>query len=38
LRRVRIGPLTDPNLKSGTCRALTTRELAALRKATVKQG
>ncbi|HEX7485875.1 MAG TPA: pseudouridine synthase [Vicinamibacterales bacterium] len=38
LRRVRIGPLTDPNLKSGTCRTLTTREVAALRKATVKQG
>jgi 23S rRNA pseudouridine2605 synthase len=33
LRRVRIGPLADPNLRSGVCRALTVREVAALRRA-----
>lgn len=33
LRRVRIGPLEDARLKVGTCRPLTPRELAALRKA-----
>jgi 23S rRNA pseudouridine2605 synthase len=39
LRRVRIGPLTDPRLKPGMCRELTPREVTALRKAaSVKQG
>ena len=33
LRRVRIGPLTDPGLKTGMVRELTPREVAALRKA-----
>jgi pseudouridine synthase len=33
LRRVRIGPLTDPVLKTGLVRELTAREVAALRKA-----
>ncbi len=33
LRRVRIGPLTDPALKTGMHRPLTPREVAALRKA-----
>ena len=37
LRRVRIGPITDPALQLGACRPLTPRELAALRK-TVRQG
>jgi 23S rRNA pseudouridine2605 synthase len=34
LRRVRIGPLADPNLRPGMCRELTTREVAALRRST----
>jgi pseudouridine synthase len=34
LRRVRIGPLSDSTLKTGSCRPLTAREVAALRKAT----
>ena len=33
LRRVRIGPLTDPDLRTGACRPLTTREVDALRRA-----
>jgi 23S rRNA pseudouridine2605 synthase len=33
LRRVRIGPLTDPVLKTGMVRELTAREVAALKKA-----
>lgn len=33
LRRVRIGPLSDPRLETGMCRQLTPREVAALRKA-----
>ncbi len=33
LRRVRIGPLADPALKSGMCRPLTPREVDALRRA-----
>jgi pseudouridine synthase len=32
LRRVRIGPLTDPALKPGMCRPLTAREVDALRR------
>ncbi len=32
LRRVRIGPLADPSLKTGACRALTAKEVQALRK------
>jgi 23S rRNA pseudouridine2605 synthase len=34
LRRVRIGPLTDPTLKTGAVRELTAREVAMLKKAT----
>src|SRR5512140_2993798 len=33
LRRVRIGPLSDPALKPGMCRPLTAREVDALRRA-----
>jgi 23S rRNA pseudouridine2605 synthase len=33
LRRVRIGPLTDPSLKPGMCRPLTAHEVDALRRA-----
>jgi pseudouridine synthase len=33
LRRVRIGPLTDPVLKTGLCRPLTGKEVDALRRA-----
>ncbi len=33
LRRVRIGPLSDPTLKTGVCRPLTSREVEALRRA-----
>jgi pseudouridine synthase len=33
LRRVRFGPLSDPDLKPGMSRTLTSREVAALRKA-----
>ncbi len=33
LRRVRLGPLTAPDLKPGMCRPLTAAELAALRRA-----
>jgi pseudouridine synthase len=33
LRRVRIGPITDPALKTGDCRPLTPREVDALRRA-----
>ena len=33
LRRVRIGPIADERLKLGTYRALTAREVAALRAA-----
>jgi pseudouridine synthase len=33
LRRVRIGPITDEQLKVGTCRALTPREVSALQRA-----
>jgi pseudouridine synthase len=32
LRRVRIGPLSDPDLKTGACRPLTAREVEALRR------
>lgn len=32
LRRVRIGPIADPTLKTGQVRELTAREVAALRK------
>jgi 23S rRNA pseudouridine2605 synthase len=35
LRRVRIGPLIDPALKVGMVRELTSREVAALRKAAI---
>jgi pseudouridine synthase len=38
LRRVRIGPLTDPDLKTGACRPLTTREVEALRMAAGTRG
>lgn len=40
LRRVRIGPITDDKLKLGTYRALTPKEVAALKKAAkaVEQG
>ena len=31
LRRVRIGPITDPSLRTGACRPLTTREVAMLK-------
>jgi 23S rRNA pseudouridine2605 synthase len=37
LRRVRIGPLRDPTLKTGMCRPLTPREVAALQKS-VRRG
>jgi len=33
LRRVRVGPLTDPRLKPGMCRPLTPREVASLHRA-----
>jgi pseudouridine synthase len=33
LRRVRFGPLSDPELKPGMCRPLTAAEVAALRRA-----
>jgi hypothetical protein len=33
LRRERIGPLTDPSLKTGLCRTLTGKEVDALRRA-----
>jgi 23S rRNA pseudouridine2605 synthase len=36
LRRVRIGPLTDPALKTGMVRELTAREVAALRAASAR--
>jgi pseudouridine synthase len=36
LRRVRIGPLSDPGLKTGMVRELTSREVATLRKSTVE--
>lgn len=38
LRRVRIGPLTDSALKTGMVRELTSREVAALRKAAHPEG
>jgi 23S rRNA pseudouridine2605 synthase len=31
LRRVRIGPIADPSLRTGACRPLTTREVAMLK-------
>ena len=33
LRRVRVGPISDPSLKPGMCRELTRPELVALRRA-----
>lgn len=38
LRRVRIGPLKDATLKPGEWRALTVREIAALKRATAAGG
>ena len=36
LRRVRIGPITDPRLKPGQFRELTSREVAMLKRAAAK--
>lgn len=33
LRRVRIGPIADPSLKTGACRPLTAREIVTLKRA-----
>jgi pseudouridine synthase len=38
LRRVRIGPIADPSLKTGACRPLTTREVAVLRRSAGLEG
>jgi 23S rRNA pseudouridine2605 synthase len=37
LRRVRLGPLTAPDLKTAMCRPLTTREVEALKRAASRQ-
>jgi 23S rRNA pseudouridine2605 synthase len=36
LRRVRIGPISDPRLKPGQFRELTSREVAMLKRAAAK--
>jgi pseudouridine synthase len=38
LRRVRVGPLADPALKTGMCRPLTAREVDALRRVAAQGG